>query len=62
MVGAEHSLTIRSMYQLAQIVQKMGKPVEYVVYEDEGHEFFKRKNRVDQIRRTVEFFVRYLGK
>jgi dipeptidyl aminopeptidase/acylaminoacyl peptidase len=38
-----------------------GHPVEYVVYEGEGHGFMRRENRVDALERTVAFFVRWLA-
>src|SRR5262249_28909516 len=42
-------------------LRRLGKPVEYVVYPDEGHAFSLRKNRIDSITRTVEFFTRHLA-
>jgi dipeptidyl aminopeptidase/acylaminoacyl peptidase len=38
-----------------------GRPVEYVVYPDEGHGFTHRANRIDSMNRTVAFFIRHLG-
>ena len=42
-------------------LKKLGRPVELVVYPDEGHGFTKRKNKTDYVRRTVDFFVRVMG-
>ncbi|QKR00143.1 S9 family peptidase [Metallosphaera tengchongensis] len=45
-----------------QIVQKMrelGKSVEYKIYENEGHGFYKRENLKDSIIRTVDFILKH---
>ncbi len=39
-----------------------GSPVELVVYPDEGHGFTRRVNRTDYYRRTVDFFIKHLGR
>lgn len=39
----------------------LGKDVELLLYEDEGHEFLKIKNVLDAETRRVEFIQRYLG-
>ena len=39
----------------------LGKDVELLLYEDEGHEFLKIENVLDAESRRVEFLVRYLG-
>ncbi len=36
------------------------KPVEYIVYPNEGHGFYRRANRIDWIQRTIEFFKQNL--
>ncbi|MBI4346934.1 MAG: S9 family peptidase [Elusimicrobia bacterium] len=36
-------------------------PVGLVVYPDEGHGFTRRRNRLDYVKRTVDFFVSKLG-
>ena len=33
---------------------------ELVVYEGEGHHFNRPENRMDQVRRTIEWFRQYL--
>jgi dipeptidyl aminopeptidase/acylaminoacyl peptidase len=43
-------------------LKAMGRTVDMVVYPDEGHGFTKRKNRIDYYQRTVDFFVKQLGK
>lgn len=46
-----------------QIVEKLkskGIPVEYMVFEDEGHGFTKRENEVKAWKASAEFFERFL--
>jgi len=47
---------------LVAVLKELKKPHEYVVYDDEGHGFTRRKNVLDSSRRTAEFFVKHLGK
>ncbi len=45
----------------AQIeLKKMGKEVELVIYEDEGHAFLKMENILDSELRRMEFLAKYL--
>jgi dipeptidyl aminopeptidase/acylaminoacyl peptidase len=46
---------------LVAVLKELRKPHEYVVYDDEGHGFTRRKNLLDCHRRTAEFFVKRLG-
>jgi dipeptidyl aminopeptidase/acylaminoacyl peptidase len=46
---------------LVAVLRELRKPHEYVVYDDEGHGFVRRKNVLDSSRRTAEFFVKHLG-
>jgi dipeptidyl aminopeptidase/acylaminoacyl peptidase len=41
-------------------LKTLNKPVDYVVYPDEGHGFVKRANRIDWTQRTVTFFKQNL--
>lgn len=41
---------------------KLGKPVEFKAYMDEGHGFRKMENRVDAYKRTIAFLEEYLLK
>ncbi|MCK7595368.1 S9 family peptidase [Pseudomarimonas salicorniae] len=41
-------------------VEKNGVPVEYVVFEDEGHGFSKKKNQIEGYGRVRAFLDRYL--
>ncbi len=47
---------------LAAVLKELRKPFEYVVYDDEGHGFTRRKNVLDSSKRTAAFFVKHLGK
>lgn len=42
-------------------LKKLKKPVDYVVYPDEGHGFTKRVNRIDYTQKTVDFFKHNLS-
>jgi dipeptidyl aminopeptidase/acylaminoacyl peptidase len=46
--------------QVVQILKEAGKTVDAHFYPAEGHGFAKRENQIDAIRRTVEWFDRYL--
>jgi dipeptidyl aminopeptidase/acylaminoacyl peptidase len=46
--------------QVVKILQDAGKTVDAHYYQNEGHGFAKRENQVDAIRRTIEWFDRYL--
>ena len=41
--------------QVVEELKKLGRQVEYKIYEGEGHGFLKIENYIDSIRRTVEF-------
>jgi len=41
-------------------LKTLNKPVDYVVYQEEGHGFVKRVNRIDWIQKTVAFFKQNL--
>lgn len=42
--------------------QANGVPVEYVVFEDEGHGFLKKENQIEASQRVLDFLDRYLWK
>jgi dipeptidyl aminopeptidase/acylaminoacyl peptidase len=46
--------------QVVDILKKDGKTVDAHYYSNEGHGFSKRENQIDSIRRTVEWFDKYL--
>ncbi|RNC86938.1 MAG: S9 family peptidase [Winogradskyella sp.] len=41
-------------------VRKNGVPVEYVLFEDEGHGFVKKENQIEANTKVVEFLDKYL--
>lgn len=43
-------------------VKKNGVPVEYVLFEDEGHGFVKKENQIEAYSRVLEFLDVYLKK
>lgn len=46
--------------QVVEILRKEGRIVDAHYYADEGHGFVKRENQIDAIRRTIDWFDRYL--
>lgn len=46
--------------QVVDLLRKDGKTVSAHYYPDEGHGFEKRDNQIDSIRRTLEWFDKYL--
>ena len=46
--------------QVVQLLRRDGKTVDAHYYANEGHGFAKRENQIDSIRRTVEWFEKYL--
>ncbi|MCA9292058.1 MAG: S9 family peptidase [Phycisphaerales bacterium] len=47
--------------ELVETVRESGVPVEYVVFDDEGHGFSKKANRITAIRAIGEFLDRYMS-
>jgi len=46
--------------QVVKTLRDAGKTVDAHYYANEGHGFAKRENQIDAIRRTIDFFDRYL--
>jgi dipeptidyl aminopeptidase/acylaminoacyl peptidase len=46
--------------QAVTILKQAGKVVDAHYYPDEGHGFVKRENQIDALKRTVEWFDKYL--
>ncbi len=46
--------------EMVAAARKNGAPVEYLVFDDEGHGFLKKENRVRGYRAVLEFVDRYL--
>lgn len=47
--------------QIVAAMRKNNKPVEYIVYADEGHGFARPENRMHFYSRVEQFFAKYLG-
>jgi dipeptidyl aminopeptidase/acylaminoacyl peptidase len=47
--------------QIVAALRKAGKPVEYVVYTDEGHGFARPENRLHFYAHTEQFLAKHLG-
>ncbi|MBI3620869.1 MAG: S9 family peptidase [Nitrospirae bacterium] len=47
--------------QIVDAMRKAGKPVEYLLYPDEGHYFLKAETRLDFNAKAEEFLGKYLG-
>lgn len=45
---------------IVEAVKRHNVPVEYVVFDDEGHSFTKKKNQIEANRRILEFLDKYL--
>jgi dipeptidyl aminopeptidase/acylaminoacyl peptidase len=46
--------------QVVEVLKKEGRVVEAHYYSNEGHGFAKRENQIDAIRRTLDWFDKYL--
>ena len=46
--------------QLVEKLRSLGRTVEYIVFDDEGHGFTKRKNELTTIRASAEWLEKYL--
>ncbi|MEX2349816.1 MAG: S9 family peptidase [Flavobacteriaceae bacterium] len=46
--------------EIVENVRKNGVPVEYVLFEDEGHGFVKKENQIEAYERTLQFLDKYL--
>lgn len=47
-------------YEIVQAVKENGVPVEYVLFEDEGHGFVKKENQIEAYGRIKDFLDIYL--
>lgn len=48
--------------EIVENVRKNGVPVEYVLFEDEGHGFVKKENQIKAYSKILEFLDQYLKK
>ncbi len=59
--GAQDPLVIKEeSEQMVNILQKSGKYVEYIVFDDEGHGFTKAKNMIKAYKLSAEFLLKRL--
>lgn len=47
--------------EIVEGVRKNGVPVEYVLFEDEGHGFVKKENQIEAYGKILDFLNQYLG-
>lgn len=48
--------------EIVEAARENGVPVEYVVFDDEGHGFVKKENNITASRKTLEFLDKHLKK
>jgi len=48
--------------QVVETLRSAGRTLDYKVYENEGHGFTQTANRIDALRRTLEWFDRYTAR
>jgi dipeptidyl aminopeptidase/acylaminoacyl peptidase len=46
--------------QVVSILKQEGRTVDVHYYPQEGHGFAKRENQIDALKRTVDWFEKYL--
>lgn len=58
--GADRRVPVQNGERMRDALQKLGKPVEWVLYKDEGHGFRHTDNEVDYYRRIEAFLDKHL--
>jgi dipeptidyl aminopeptidase/acylaminoacyl peptidase len=53
---------VEETMQMAEAAKKNGIPVEVKVYENEGHQFVRKENEIDSIKRAAQFLETHVGK
>ena len=48
--------------EMVEAVKKNGVPVEYIIFDDEGHGFLKKENQIEGYGKVLEFLDKYLKK
>ena len=48
--------------EIVEAVKKDGVPVEYVLFEDEGHGFMKKENEIEGYGKVLQFLDKHLKK
>ncbi len=46
---------------MVEAIRKGGTHVEYLLFDDEGHGFTKKKNRIEASNKYLEFLDKYLA-
>ena len=60
--GAQDPLVVKEeSEQMVNTLQKSGKHVEYIVFDDEGHGFTKTKNMIKAYKLSAEFLLKKLA-
>ena len=60
--GAQDPLVVQEeSEQMVNMLQKKGKYVEYVVFDDEGHGFTKNKNMIKAFNLSAELLLKRLA-
>ena len=52
---------VEETMQMAEAARKNGVTVEVKVYENEGHEFVRKENEIDSIKRAAKFLETHIG-
>jgi len=61
--GAEDfRVDIEHAYRLRDGLEKLGKPYEWMVKQNEGHGFYRPENREELFERMIDFLDRHIGK
>jgi dipeptidyl aminopeptidase/acylaminoacyl peptidase len=58
--GSDVRCPVKDSIQARDILQKLGREVDFVLYENEGHIFLNMENVVDSETRRVAFLAKYL--
>ncbi|OLS26406.1 MAG: Acylamino-acid-releasing enzyme [Candidatus Heimdallarchaeota archaeon LC_3] len=53
-------ILVQESEEIVQKLRKAGKEVEMVIYEDEGHDVIKIKNKIDCYEKITSFFLKYV--
>ncbi|MEM3662121.1 MAG: S9 family peptidase [Sulfolobales archaeon] len=51
---------VEEVYQMIEVLNKLGKKVEHLIFPDEGHGVRKDENRIKMYKRIIEFLNKYL--
>ena len=57
----DRRVPLKNAEEMRDLLQKAGKPVEWMTRPKEGHGFFKEENNADRYKITEAFLAKYLG-